>query len=286
MNVAPEAILLMEQVSDFPEVPEILTSFSHLLRQEDLDLRQLDVLFQDQMDLEKKVLRIVNSRIYGFTQTISHVSQAAVYVGLEEVYQWTLLSVIMDTFEGSQNTDYLRKDYWKHAVGCGVATKEIARNMAYPHLGEAFMAGVLHDLGKLIWEHYLPQDFTKILQRVRSQDSLLIEAEQYMMHVSHADLGLWFLRHWDLPSTWDGALAMHHNPQEASGQDLLISMVHVADILTRALDIGHGGDEKIPAVNEATWALCGMSWAMLPQLCERIDANVLQADILVDMAMR
>jgi HD-like signal output (HDOD) protein len=275
----------MGQISDFPEAPEILTHFAHLVRQDDLDLRQIETLFQGQMELEKKVLRIVNSRIYGFTHTLSHLSQAAVYVSVQEIYYWTVLCVMMDTFAGSHNTDYLKKDYWMHAVGCGVATKEIARHMAYSHLGEAFLAGVLHDIGKLIWDKYLPQDLTKILQRVRSENILFVDSEQHMMHVTHADLGLWFVRHWELPSFLEGAIARHHHPQESSGQDLVIFMVHIADILVRAMDIGNGGDEKIPVMNKSAWVLCGMNWAVLPSLCHRIDESFLQSEILVNMAM-
>ncbi len=286
MKVSSDLQVLIESAKNVPQGSDFLQKIKVVLQEDPTDISRLSLVFKIGVPYENKMLRLINSKFFGFRQTVSHLDQAATYLGVYGIYQITLLCELFQTFGPTSQTDLSREGFWRHSFACALATQELARYMGYPQLREAFMAGALHDIGKLFWDQFLTRDFQRILSRVREKDTLIIEVEQELMNVTHAELGAWLLHHWDVFPIWEGAILHHHNPELHMNQDPLVAMVHVADILVRSLLIGDPGDEKISAIHHGAFELCQLTPAHLEFILKQVDQQVSQVDAFIEIALK
>jgi HD-like signal output (HDOD) protein len=233
--------------------------------------------------LTSKVLRVVNSSFYGFPNRITTVSHAIVILGFNTIKSIVLSSTIFDVFRrGGKPGDFDRAEFWKHSIGCGAAAKVLGRRINYPMLEELFIAGLLHDVGKIVLDQYVPDKFAEVGALVRSRDILIAEAETQVLGVTHADVGAWLFEKWNLSKGLTDTVRCHHNPALAGENQRFAEIIHVADVLVRAVRFGNGGDQKIPAIQESAWRSLGLSEKELDQLLEQTSQEIEKAMIFLD----
>ena len=140
-----------------------------------------------------------------------------------------------------------------HFLGCAVGAKVIGNYLRHDKVEELFVAGLLHDIGKMVEMMFMPREFSRIASRVKEDDILMIEAENEILGYNHADIGKLVAQKWNLPAKLVEIIACHHQPQLAGGFAIEAAVVHLADIFCRALEMGSGGDDKIPPLNPQAW---------------------------------
>jgi len=129
----------------------------------------------------------------------------------------------------------------------------LARIFRYRISSEAFIAGLIHDVGKIILDQYAHNFFVEIIKKVKSEDISIYEAEKKALGISHTEIGGWLAKQWNLPVEIEEDIKFHHTPDKATLNPELTAIVHLSDILTRMKKIGFGGDNKIPPVYPAVW---------------------------------
>jgi putative nucleotidyltransferase with HDIG domain len=271
---------LEKEIQQLPALSVIVTEVLTLIDQGDVELAVLmEKIGQDQA-LASRVLRVVNSPFYGFSHHIGSLKDAGMMLGVHTLRNIVLAAGIMGHFPPGEDQDFDRLSFWQHAIGTGVAAKVLAGHCGLDQ-ETAFTAGLLHDVGKLVVAAYFPADFNQILAWRDEQDCLLKDAEQAVLGFDHSLIGARVAQQWKLPKAIIEAIQHHHTPGSVT-EISFAALVHVADILCRGLEIGHGGDTLIPVLDEAAIQHLGFSWELLRAALPEIEALNASANLMAE----
>jgi putative nucleotidyltransferase with HDIG domain len=212
------------------------------------------VITDDQV-LTARMLKLVNSSFYGFPQKISTITGAIVLLGFDAIRNLLLTTSVFDMFSSRYRENrVIQENFWDHSLGCAIGAKVIGAYMRYEKVEELFVSGLLHDIGKIVEMLFLPDDFAAVRGLVKTRDILMIAAEEEILGFTHPDVGKLLAEKWNLPLKLVNILEHHHHPEQSGRFIQETSIIHLADILCRAIDLGSGGDNKIPSLNPEAWA--------------------------------
>jgi len=200
------------------------------------------VIERDQV-LSGKVLKIVNSPTYGFPGRIASIQNALILIGFNVIKSLLISAAV---FEGASTG---MPDLWRHSTGCSIVCKELGRLLKLDNCDELFIAGLLHDIGKVITAVQLPEAYKEISRLAREEDISFFAAETRVLGIAHPHIGSWLLEHWNLPVNLRQALACHHRPTAIKEYMTVASIVHLGNFLTRLFECGSGGDDQVPVLD-------------------------------------
>jgi putative nucleotidyltransferase with HDIG domain len=234
-------------------------------------------VISDDPDLTARLLRLVNSPIYGFPSRISTVSQAISIVGMNQLHDLAVAASFSQLFGNVPQELVSMTSFWRHSVACGVGARSIAVLRKEPNVERFFVAGLLHDIGRPIIYQRLPEDSRRALERARRSGALLQEVEVEVFGFHHGQVGAALLDRWRLPSLLQEAVAWHHQPKYASRFPVEAAVVHVADHLANALQFGTSGERLVPPLRSEAWDRVGLAPTALPTLLTQIEVQFADA---------
>jgi len=274
---------LVERVQGLPTLPSMLHNINQMILNPRTSAKEVAQVISVDPSLTAKVLRVVNSSFYGFPNRITTISHAIVILGFNTIKSIVLSSTIFDVFrKGAKPTDFDRAEFWKHSIGCGSAAKVIGRRLGYPMLEELFIAGLLHDVGKIVMDQFLPEKFAEVLELVKAKNLLIAEAESQVLGATHADIGAWLFERWNLSRGLIETVRCHHNPALAAESPKFAEIIHVADVLVRALRFGNGGDSRIPTIDPSAWKSLGFDTGDFDDLLAQTGEEIEKAVVFLD----
>ncbi|MBI4230326.1 MAG: HDOD domain-containing protein [Planctomycetes bacterium] len=283
MNPDPERVRrLVGRVQGLPTLPAILQRLNSMIVDPHTTAKQVGQLISSDPAVTARILKVVNSAFYGFPSRITTVTHAIVILGFNTVKSIVLSSSIFDTFRGQSESPYRREDFWKHSIGTGAACRVIGKAIGYTALEDFFIAGLLHDVGKIVLDQYLHDDFVRVLEVVEKKDCLFVEAEAEVLGVTHAEVAGWLFEQWKLSKGLVQAVACHHNPALSDEVQKITSVIHLGDIVCRALQIGSGGDRKIPACSPTAWEALGLTEGRIPEILRATEEEAERAMVFLD----
>lgn len=270
---------LDRKVQQLPSLSVIVTRLLTLLQNSDITMAALTEEISKDQGLTVRILRIANSPFYGMSSRIDNIQQAGTLLGLHTIHGIIVAAGIIGHFPPQEDQSFDRQSFWLHSIGTGCCAQVLAR-----HAGldpeQAFTAGLLHDIGKLVLAAYFEDDFSRVLVWRDEHGCLLREAEESVLGFDHTEIGARVAQHWKLPKLLVNAIHFHHAlPGKVTP---LAELVHVADILCRGLDIGHGGDDLIPALHPDTLPRLGLDWSDLCATLPEIEQLNARASMLLD----
>jgi HD-like signal output (HDOD) protein len=274
---------LVERVQGLPTLPAMLNGLNQMLLNPKTSAKEVAQLISSDPSLTSKVLRVVNSSFYGFPNRITTITHGIVILGFNTIKSIVLSSTIFDVFRRAVKPgDFDRNEFWKHSIGCGAAAKAIGRRLHYPMLEELFIAGLLHDVGKIVMDQFLPDKFQEVVALVRERDILIYDAELAVLGATHADVGAWLFEKWNLSKGLIETTRCHHNPALAGEHSRHSGIIHLADILVRALRFGSGGDGRIPGISDSAWKELGLQEPDFDDLLASTAAEIEKSMIFLD----
>ncbi|MDR1487426.1 MAG: HDOD domain-containing protein [Deltaproteobacteria bacterium] len=242
----------VRRIKNLPTVPGIVAKISRMVENPETSAAEVGRLIAQDQVLSAKVLRMANSAFFGMSRKISSISQALVILGFEVVKGLVLTSSVFDMIQKSM------AGLWEHSIGCAAASGAVATLLGRDDAEEILVAGLLHDLGKVVLALNLPEEMRLVQQRVNSGPILFYEAENQLLDFDHSELGQWLAEHWNLPESLAEPMRLHHRPEKAVLKPECTAIVHIADIIVRAKGFGNAGDLLVPPVSNAAWEMLGL----------------------------
>ena len=202
--------------------------------------------------LSGKLLRLVNSPFYGFPRKIDTIPRAVAILGTNELSTLALGISVVHYFSGISQSSVDMKSFWRHSIACGVLSRLLADKQQGLSEETFFVAGLTHDIGRLVMFNHFPGPCGEILEYAARAGMPLFQAESRVLGFDHALLGGELLKKWHFPISLENPVRFHHQP--CSALNILDpSIVHVADILAQALNFGSSGNLFVPPLNSAAW---------------------------------
>jgi putative nucleotidyltransferase with HDIG domain len=252
---SPDLQKIVARIDDLPTLPRTVLKITELVNNPRTSAKDIARIITDDQVLTARLLKLVNSSFYGFPQRISTVNTAIVLLGFDAIRSLLLTTSVFDLFAGrNKKSKQDQEKFWDHSLGCAVGAKVIGNYLRHDKIEELFVAGLLHDIGKIVEMLYLPDEFAKVVATINKTNILMLTAEEKVLGYDHADIGKLLAGKWNLPIKLVQVIAHHHQPAAAGSFIMEASIVHLADILCRALNMGYGGDNKIPPLDKSAWS--------------------------------
>ena len=250
----PDLQKVIARIDDLPTLPRTVLKITELVNDPKSSAKDLARIITDDQVLTARLLKLVNSSFYGFPQRISTVTNAIVLLGFDAIRSLLLTTSVFDLFAGrNKKRKQDQENFWDHSLGCAVGAKVIGNHLRHDKIEELFVCGLLHDIGKIVEMLFLPDEFAKVVATVNKKKILMVSAEEEVLGYSHAEIGRLLADKWNLPVKLEQVIAFHHQPVSAGSFIMEAAIVHLADILCRALNMGYGGDNKIPPLDKLAW---------------------------------
>jgi len=271
-NMDPKALRMrVENISTIPTIPSVLKQLSTIIENPKVSLNEISHFISQDPALTTKILQMVNSALYGFPGRISSVNHAVMLLGLN-VVKGLLLSV--SVFEIMHKAMIGLRE---HSIGVAIVSREIARKKGLKEPEEVFVAGLLHDVGKVILTLAWPEEYDRTVREAESAGIAIFDAERNRFSETHAAVAGWLSEKWHFPKKLCECIANHHRPQTSALAPLETAMVHTADVIVKARGIGYSGDRLVPDVSARAWETLALSEADLREILKELEDSVEQA---------
>lgn len=264
----------IENVTALPTIPKVLNKLLAVIENPRVSLNEISNFIAGDPALTTKVLRMVNSPVYGFPGRISSVNQAVILLGLT-VVKGLLLGV--SVFDLMQKT---MVGLWEHSIGCAIFSRIIAVKKGHKEPDELSVDGLLHDIGKVFLVLQFPEQYQKALAESQQHSLTIYDAERNHFNTTHSSVGSWMAQKWRFPSSLIEVIEYHHKPQLAKTTQLESSIVHLADILVRARGYGFPGDNLVMPAEKAAWDILGFTEANLVEVFREAEDSLGMTDDL------
>jgi len=228
---------------ELPIFPQAASKLLEISRDESTSIKDILKIVETDPGISARVLEIVNSAIYGLQRKIKALSEAVVLLGVDEIKKLTIgMTVFQKMFKSGKTNQFDMLLFWRHCLSVAVLSMEIAKKMRYPHPEEAYVAGLLHDVGKIFFDIQGRKNYGEFIHNISTSQDQIIEKERKILGLGHDDVGAFYCSLWKLPESIVMAVKYHHqrfNYLHLSKEEaLLISMVSLSNFICWTQGIG------------------------------------------------
>jgi putative nucleotidyltransferase with HDIG domain len=252
-----------QSLLNLPTLPTVAARLLELVGDADVDENALAAVISEDPVLAARLLRMCHA---SSGQPVTGIRQAIRMLGYGQVRDISLEASMVHVFSAARTVGgFDLQRFWDHCSSVGAVARLLAQKIFPDMAGEAFMAGLLHDIGKVVLLQYLEEDFAQALALGRSRGIELAEAEREVLGVDHGQIGAWLAEHWRLPRSLQEAMQYHHDLGRAEINRDLVALVTFADLLCRILHAGDGGNAAAPVFTPVLVAHLN-AWGMSPRM--------------------
>jgi len=263
---------IANKIHALPSLPAVVMQLLGNIGQHNADLNQLSAIVSKDQALSAKALRLANSSFYGMQRKVTTMPQALSILGLNSLRILVTTAALIDGFPNKKQGDFDFHGFWRHAIATGVCASLIAKRIDF-NPESAFMAGLLHDIGRLVLVTGFPNQYQTVMNYRTEHDCALLEAERAILSCDHAAVGYALAEHWRFPAAIQMAVAGHHAPDKQwSGG--LTNLVHVADAMVHALDFSADENDLVPALSPNAWNSLSLDQAVVLQVLAETESQV------------
>ncbi|MCB0748824.1 MAG: HDOD domain-containing protein [Ignavibacteriales bacterium] len=225
----------LDKIKNLPAIPEIMFDAISVLKSEPGNVIKIaEIIGQDQ-GMVTRILSVANSPLYGMLRKVTTLEFAIMIMGSRELENVITAISLSNAIRFAPVANFNDQDYWKHSMTVGLTAKDLARRLAMPEIaGDAFIGGMLHDIGVQLIVKYFPDEYQQIFSTL-NESNKFIDLETSIMGLSHQELGAYLLKKWDLPISLVECVQFHHNPLDSAENKILVAIVQLADFVTNQL---------------------------------------------------
>ncbi len=239
----------VSKISDLPTLPSVVHQVIQVVNNPSSSIRQIsDALSQDP-SLSIRVLRLANSSYYAIPGGASTIERAVTALGIDNVSQMVFTAAVFSQFDLESKSPFNVREFWKHSLGVAVASETIAREIGMRDTSMIFLAGLVHDIGKLAHFQIARDEWMLICQHAQTQGLTTLESERALGTVTHDALGYELVRQWQLPLLIQEVVQLHHDTLTSTTQVSVhaqaVGIVYLANLLVHSMKFGGSGHEVI-----------------------------------------
>lgn len=249
---------LSEKKIKLPEISTIVSDLNQVIDDPQSTAEDIAAVVNKSPSLAARLLKIVNSSFYGFQSKIDSISRAVAVIGTREIAILAIGLSVISVFKNIPKEIADMRQFLKHSLACGLLARIIAAHNNIPQTEQLFVAGLIHDIGRVVIYKDFPEQATILFRRCADGDELLYREEKNRLGCKHTDVGKILLAKWNLPETLVHSVFYHHNPSRAR-EPVWPSIVHLADIIVNGLGLGSSGERFVPQIDEKALNFVGFS---------------------------
>lgn len=253
---------IVSVIDELPSLSIVILKIEEMLNDPDLTAGDLVQVISSDQALMSRILRVVNSGFYGIKNHIGSLKHAIMMLGFRTIKNIVLTTEVFKVFSENEKNVFDRYLFWKHSLACGCAAKVTAEFLGMEKSEEIFIGGLLHDIGKLVLDHYAKREFKEVIEKVVFKDIPIIDAETEVFGFNHAMVGKLLAEKWGFPDSLKSMIGYHHVPLKSGNFFKESASIKIGDFLARAFSMGFAGDDKISYIEPD-----------LHQMIDKIDKN-------------
>ncbi len=235
-----------------PSLRSIDSALRDLLNADQRYTTQISEVIRRDPSLTARLLRLVNSVYYGLTTPVNSIEEAVFYLGVRQIRQLAMVTPIIEDFQKlAGKAPFPWRHFWQHCIATAILTREITTLTGTTIDEGDYLAGLIHDVGKIVMASSFPEQFAEVNRMVHAGEATQLESERIVLGMDHTELGAIYLDHHHLPPVMVETALHHHKPGRASSYGNIVASVQIADLLVRHAQIGDSGNPE--PVDEEAW---------------------------------
>jgi HD-like signal output (HDOD) protein len=219
----------------------------------------------------------VNSVYFGLTTPVNSIEEAVFYLGVRQIRQLAMVTPVIEDFQKlAGKAAFPWREFWRHCIGTAIMTREVASSVQAPSEEADYVAGLVHDVGKIVMASAFPEHFTRIYRCSEEEPAELLALETEILGLNHCELGGMYLGNHHLPPFMIESAEFHHEPGRAEAHQGIVAAVQVADLMVRYERIGDSGNRGEVSADE--W-MHAVGWSILHPCAEDAERSIARASL-------
>ncbi len=264
-----------KKIHDLPTISIVASQINVEEKKESLTAKSLSVIIAKDPALTSKVLKLANSAYYGLVKQVNTLDRAVTVLGFNTIKSLALTVAVFNFFKHDFDTRLDIKGLWFHSLGCAVSSKVLVSVTDAEYAEQAFVAGIIHDIGIIAIAHYLPHEMEEILKAMHDLQALQFEVEKEILGFTHQRVGGLIADQWNFPEEYIQAIKYHDGPIPSSIDEDPVSAklaraVYIGNQLAKVMRLGKSIDPSVAKIPIDVWQALGISREVIPTLRESI----------------
>lgn len=271
---------LLPIINSLPSLSAVVLDLLQSLEHEEVGNALLAQKISQDQALSARTLKLANSSFYGSSFRSKTVSEAVAVLGSKTIRRLATASALINGLSGGRGHRFDVTSLWRHSIATALCAAELAQATDSPS-DIAYVAGLLHDVGRLALATHLPMDYDQAMAYRTEQDCSVLQAERQLLGTDHSAVGEALTRHWKLPEEVQQAVACHHAVRTGD-HSLLPTIVLAADAMAHALDLAQDPGEAVPPIPAAVWNTLALDDAALQGVMRKVMLQFEAASSMLD----
>ncbi len=240
-SVAPSDQLknIIMTTRDLPAMPQVASKVLELSSDPNTSAQQLQQIIADDQAMTARILKIANSAMYSCSRKVKTLTEAIVMLGFNSIRSLVVTSAARNLYNTQKSTTGLKERLlWEHSIGVAFACRLLVQERIPRLAEEAFLAGLMHDIGKLVLNLRVPEEFDEIVQQVYNDNRAFNQTEMEILGFDHAEVGARLVNKWNLSPVLEDTILNHHNPEALKAESPLLLYLDLGNKICHKLGIG------------------------------------------------
>ncbi len=271
---------LVKESIDLISLPDVYVRLREVMLSPDSSMEDIANVIVYDPAITTRILKFINSPYYGLVGQIDTMTHAISLLGIQQVHDLVLATVVVDSFSGFTNEHLNIYDFWFNGVYCAVMARMLAYRCKDVDAERPFIAGLLHNIGHLIAYQKIPESCRVAADLAIEKDIDLYLAERKVLGFDYGQVGAELMREWAFPESLQQTTEFHMEPEKAKQNQVETAIIHIASVITQHALAKKPVDPETLIINPICWQLTGLSVEDMPELKKEVDT---QASYVMNM---
>jgi putative nucleotidyltransferase with HDIG domain len=265
---------IVSAIEEVPTLPAVAIRVSEIAGDENrFSFSNVSKIIEMDPSLAARILKFANSPLYARGEDITTLQRATSFLGANMIRNLALSAAVFNIFGSDKGevNGFSVPDFWRHSTASALVARTLALRLHFRDPDEAFLAGLLHDIGKIAMYHCLPNEMAEVMRTMQGTRETMSKVEQEVLGTDHTEIGKWVAQHWNLPKRVVEPIWLHHQPLSGRSHDELSNpafLAQFADAIVNLYHIGSSGNDRLSPPLDPYLRATGMKLGEVEQLVQ------------------